>query len=405
LEQTSPSPAPTGDPARRSWRWWTFEGPTVALVLATVLLTELWAFYSTDPDFYLPDPFRPCVIALLALLLASAFIPWRWLRTTLHVAVAVPMLAVLVLEGVGRFHEGDHHNWYVTRSPDRLLRYQYLPGAGDTRRGDHSQINKLGLWDEDYAIPKPPGTYRVAILTGSVADDGGVTYPQRFHVVLEKELAKLVPNRKVEVLNVSCEGYSSIQQVRLLERVGLRYQPDLVIVAHMLTSTILQDQSYRRIGNSFFLFRMMPLLSKLAGESECAMLKPMYDSYQFDLIVRSSYERLALLSKLHGFKVLVAAFPNFVTPFDDPVCMSLYDQVLDVARDQGFQTLRVVDEFRGESVKTYQKPNHPYDFSHPNPSGHEKLADALAKVIVPLVAQSQENVQHAGLLPQSPLHP
>ena len=62
------------------------------------------------------------------------------------------------------------------------------------------------------------------MLTGSIANDGSIPFEDRFFRRLETQLADAVPDgRKVEVINVSCEGYNTAQQVRLLEKVGLRY--------------------------------------------------------------------------------------------------------------------------------------------------------------------------------------
>jgi len=233
-------------------RPWSFGPRTAALLLALLLALDAWALSATDPDFYLPDAFRPLAGALTVLFVASGFVRWARLRAGLRVLASVVIVALLLLEAQSRYGAVDEGR-RIMATPDVLLRYQYRPGAQVVadRAADRSMpINHLGLWDREYAIPKPADVYRVVVLTGSIANDGSVPFDDRFHEVLERDLQGAAGGRRVEVINVSCEGYNTVQQVRLLERVGLQYQPDFVVLAYMLTSATLQNGAYRRIGNT-----------------------------------------------------------------------------------------------------------------------------------------------------------
>ena len=115
------------------------------------------------------------------------------------------------------------------------------------------------------------------------------------------------------------------------------------------------------------------------------MYTPTHDHYSYDLVVRSSFERLNLLSKLNGFKVLVAVLP-VLERFDDPVCSRLYDKVVETAKESGLETFRVVDAFKGESYEKYVKPGARWDVCHPNVDGHARIASALAEKLRPMIA-------------------
>lgn len=365
---STPAPQPRG---------WSFGAKSVALLLALLVALDVWAMASTDPDFYLPDVFRPCAVALIGLFAASGFIRGPLLRSGLRALASAVVLALLLLEAHSRFRgAGGSHR--IVATTDRLLRYQYRPGVEvDADAGRRMRINHLGLWDREYAIPKPADVYRVVVLTGSIANDGAIPFDRRFHEVLERSLQGAAPDgRRVEVINVSCEGYNTVQQVRLLERVGLQYQPDFVVLAYMLTSATLQNGAYRRIGNSFFTFRFLPLLRGAEEGSMCATFQPFHDAWSFDLIVRNSFERLALLGRQHGFRTLVAVLP-VLERFDDPLCNRLYDRVDRAARASGLPSLRVVDAFRGEAFASYAKPGERMDLCHPNAAGHARIARAL----------------------------
>lgn len=370
-------------PARVAWRWKLGERTAVTLLL-TVLVVEAWAMSCTDPDFYLPDPFRVVVLAVIAVVGGSGWIAWKGLRRAIRVFAFVTVAAALLSEARTRFREAGAGAGRIEITDDVLLRYRYRPGAS-VRVGPHRdvplRVNSLGLMDTEHVIPKPKDVFRIVILTGSIANDGAIPFDDRFFRRVEEQLAGAVPDgRRVETVNVSCEGYSTVQQVRLLEKVGLRYEPDLVIVAYMLTSASLQNGAYRRIGDSFFLFRFLPMVAVARTGSICGMFAPYHDSYTFDLIVRSSLERLDLLRRLHGFRVLVAVLPVVAEP-GDPVCGRLYDKVVGVAREVGFETVRVADAFAGEPAARFAKPGERGDVAHPNSEGHRRIGDAIAAAV------------------------
>ncbi len=74
-----------------------------------------------------------------------------------------------------------------------------------------------------------------------------------------------------------------------------------------------------------------------------------------------------------------------VEDFDDPVCQQMYDQVDQVGRRIGFQTLQVVEAFRGQPPDAFRKASDPWDVTHPNAAGHLRIAAALADRIQPLL--------------------
>ncbi|MGH7435036.1 MAG: hypothetical protein ACRENE_05115 [Polyangiaceae bacterium] len=365
--------------ARSFLKSWKLGQRAALTLLLLVLALELWAFSSTDPDFYLPDPFRVVVIAIVTLVLVTGFVAWHRLRRAIRILGFLIVACSLVLEARTRFREaGSGADRIVRTDDDVLLRYHYRPGAEVHGPGGVERVNSVGLLDAEHAIPKPADVFRIVLLTGSIANDTAIPYEERFYKRLERDLAGAVPgDKKVEVVNVSCEGYDTVQQVRFLEKVGLQYEPDLVVVGYMLTSAAIQNGAYRRIGDSFFLFRFLPMLAIARTGSICSMFAPFHDTYTFDLIVKNSLERLDLLRRIHGFRVLVAVLP-VVEEFDDPVCTRIYDKVAGVSRTVGFDTILVADAFRGEPALKFAKQGQRWDVCHPNVEGHHRIGDAIA---------------------------
>ncbi len=359
---------------------------TLAFLLAVVLL-ELWALHAADPDFPIADPFHVLVVVLIGLFVAAAFIRQTVVRVALLTLVfAIPAL-VLAAEWRLATRDVDMANSRISLSKDKLLRFTYRPGAEVRSRDSAStlRVTDDGLLDVPHAVPKPPGVRRVVVLGDSVPNEGSLAFAKRFPHLLEGMLqAAAPPGATVEVVNVSCEGYNTIQEERLLEKVGLRYQPDLIVWTYVLNDPYLQNGGYRRMGNSFFVFQFAPLLLLATGGSFCDGFAYLHADYAFDLVVRNSLERGRLIATREHVPVLFATLP-IVEDFANPVCMSLYDKAIAAAKDQGFATTRVVDAFAGEDFHAYLKPGERFDVTHPNAAGHQRIAAHLAKAAAPLL--------------------
>jgi hypothetical protein len=335
-----------------------------------VIALNAWSIWAADPDFDLPNPFAYLAIYLLVLFFLTGWVRSAFVRTNLRLGLGLFPVVLILTGEVWMKRRDERIAERLQRSSDLLLRYHYRPLA--------PSINSLGLWDREHEIPKPRDVYRIAVLGDSVPNDPRIPAESRFHRVMERNLSRDNPwGRKVEVVNVSCEGYNTIQEVRLLEKVGLRYEPDLVLVAYVLNDPFIQDGGYRRIGNSFFAFRFMPLIELAQSGSYCGIFTSMHRGYGFEFVVRSSFERLRLLAQLHGFQVTVVTLP-LLEDFGDAACLHMYDQVGAVAREQGFGFVRVVDAFQGEDYRRYLKPTARSDITHPNEAGHLRIGEFLA---------------------------
>jgi lysophospholipase L1-like esterase/energy-converting hydrogenase Eha subunit F len=358
----------------------------VAALLAVIVLVQVWAEHAADPDILLPDPFRWIVVIAVALFGAASLLRHPATRRTLFtLSLAIPLL-IVAFEVGSAIRPVQYER--IAPSSDPLLRYTYRPGAWAYDRdpgAPRMQITPDGLWDEPHPVPRPAGMRRVVVLGDSVPNDGSIPFAKRFPRRLQELLsAAAPPGGSCDVVNVSCEGYSTLQEVRLYEQSGRRYQPDLIVVAYVLNDPFLQNGGQRRVGNSFFAFRFAPLLELLTGGSTCSLFQELNAGYAFELVVRSSLERLRMIAERDGTRVLVAPLP-LVAPFDDPVCLAQYDHVIEAGRSQGFEATRLVDAFRGEPHERYLKAGEAYDVTHPNAEGHERIASRLASVIAPML--------------------
>jgi hypothetical protein len=83
--------------------------------------------------------------------------------------------------------------------------------------------------------PKPPGTFRVAILGDSYAEAMQVDASQAFWAVAERELARCpaLAGRTVEAVNFGVSGYGTAQELETLRHQVWGYEPDAVVLAFL----------------------------------------------------------------------------------------------------------------------------------------------------------------------------
>jgi lysophospholipase L1-like esterase len=135
-------------------------------------------------------------------------------------------------------------SYYGTYAWDRDLFYRLRPGLsvpltdvlappGIRERTRWTlRTNGKGFPGREAAYGPHPGTYRIVALGDSSTFGWGVEAEEAYPAVLERELRGRHPAARVEVVNLGVCGYSSFQGRILLEREGLRYEPDLVVISY-----------------------------------------------------------------------------------------------------------------------------------------------------------------------------
>jgi hypothetical protein len=158
-------------------------------------------------------------------------------RARLLALLISTVLALLVAEVALRIAGVSYPNFY---GPDPRRGWALLPGSAGwwTKEGRAwVRINGDGMRDEEHAVPKPPGTLRIAFLGDSCTESLQVPQEQTFWKLLEKDLAAQCPamaavaGKKVEALDFGVSGYGTAQELLTLKDDVWKYQPDLVLLA------------------------------------------------------------------------------------------------------------------------------------------------------------------------------
>jgi GDSL-like Lipase/Acylhydrolase family len=329
----------------------------------------------------------------LALSLAALLVSLLAAELLVRLLGAAPQVSVI---RAGRFQ----------LSSNPLVGYEPVPGleyqGGSLAFFDYvGASNRLGYRDRDHSVAKPAGTFRIVVLGDSVAAGLRVDrYEDTFPALLETRLRDAgVP---AEVINLGVSGYNTRQEVETLKDKGLRFEPDLVLLAYTLNDrermdgdilrTLLEAEGRSPGGDSrgahplllrsalyrLYRFRIRPAVAT-PGVPAAQRVELGVEQISGDTVAPSLAE-LARLSEEHRFSVVVAVFPRFSRWFSRYPFEAEHAFVHGVARAHRFHTLDLLRTFQACKATTDGPVS--FDIFHPTPAGHRCAADAMARFIV-----------------------
>jgi len=101
---------------------------------------------------------------------------------------------------------------------------------------DHPAVGPQKTRDRVYAIPKPPGVFRILVLGDSIALGQQLrrseTFPERLELALD------APGRRVEIVNAGVNGYTPYNELHYFLEVGRDFEPDLVLAAFCMNDVV-----------------------------------------------------------------------------------------------------------------------------------------------------------------------
>ena len=114
------------------------------------------------------------------------------------------------------------------------------------------RINLQGTRGPEFETAKPANTFRILSLGDSRTFGWGLTeaetYSNQLQVLLQKRAG---PGRKIEVINAGVNAWSYPQMLVYFRDIGLRYQPDVVVLAEANLWTQFSDRNSAEFVREF----------------------------------------------------------------------------------------------------------------------------------------------------------
>ncbi len=253
------------------------------------------------------------------------------------------------------------------------------------------ETNNHGFRGPERSLAKPPGTVRVMLIGDSISMGSGVAYENTYGHLLELRLNFEPAGRAYEVLNLAVSGLYTKVILDRFERLGLPFDPDLVIYGYTLND--IEGEHYIRSFDAkdyiSFFARSPSYLVRFFGPRSRELLQAVFapsGSYVRELHENYFENEAAWAEVLAGFdrlanqaresRICAVLFVhtslrmlNFLHPF-----RAEYDQIAEAAAARGLFVIRSYERLHGKD------PTHLWvglDDPHPNEAGHQLLEEAL----------------------------
>jgi len=322
------------------------------------------------------------------------------LSVSLLIAVSIAVslaLAEVTLRLLG--HRGEPFsrisNIYLVDDP--ILDWRYVPNS-ELRSGRVVyRYNTAGFRDRNHDQRKPAGIERIVVLGDSVTEGYGVEWADVFARVLQSRLGD-----RHEVINIAAGGLNTPQEIHLLESVGTKYNPDLVVLNFVLNDVdfytkFAPAQRAAEEGDSRIAMLNLPIppsIKRLLKSSALIyFVKDRLESLRARLItgqaggdyydriwaseanrrkVTDGFSRLAALQASGHFDVLIMIWP-LMTAYQAYRFEWVHEWVAREAKKAGFAVIDLLPRFSTVPYRKLQVSAE--DNVHPNALGHRLGAE------------------------------
>ncbi|MGE3272505.1 MAG: hypothetical protein AB7P40_27415 [Chloroflexota bacterium] len=174
---------------------------------------------------------------------------WQARVLLVLIGVLLPLgLAEAGLRVAGAALPGDYQTVSFAEAHPEFGR-RNRPGAGWKKTDEYTswiEINSKSLRGAEIDYPKPPGEYRILITGDSFTFGEQVNQDETFTQRLEDRLNAEQPGLHYRVLNAGSNGWATANEAVYLTKEGVRFSPDVVIVAFYVGNDI--SDNYRRVA-------------------------------------------------------------------------------------------------------------------------------------------------------------
>jgi lysophospholipase L1-like esterase len=277
-----------------------------------------------------------------------------------------------------------------TRSEFPELIYTRTPGKCDA--------NSHGFRDYEYDYPKAEGVYRIVVIGDSIAAGHGIKLRDTFAKVLERKL-NVLPKpeaQRVEIIVLAQSGYSTSQELFLLQHEAFRYSPDLIVWSYVMNDPAhpVYHNSNGELGRYYFKprFHTVDFVSRKLFEINERNKSDGCDKEYHALIhcvywdeVASNIGKIAEISAQSQVPILFLIFPLFEEngSFDKYSLASVHAKLVATAKKAGLPVVDLLEVYGSHAPQELiLPPVRGHDPLHPNEVGHSIAADYLFDYIM-----------------------
>jgi lysophospholipase L1-like esterase len=282
------------------------------------------------------------------------------------------------------------HEQLVSKYKGRELTFvrSEIPGLIYEFIANKNGTNSRGYLDHEHPYAKPKGIFRIVIIGDSVAQGGGIDPSENFGRVLERSLNKLASKKNYDAIILARSGYSTSQELIVLEKEAFLYHPDLIVWSYVLNDPahpVFHDAN-GELGRYFYTptFHFLHFIHKtlfLATERwkgrNCEKEYHQFLHCVYWEQVQSNVTKLGDISKQKRTPIIFLIHPVLQEnkKFAEYTLSALHRQLREISFQAG---LVPMDLF--EAYQLYEPDQlHGKSVWHPNIKGHKVIGDYVAQ--------------------------
>lgn len=279
----------------------------------------------------------------------------------------------------------DSYGWMKTLtlpSSNPILLWEYRPHGHYAGELGEITVNGYGFRDRDFATTeKPDGVRRVAFVGDSVTL-GILVAPESTFVHRFEVEAHVGSSDRLQALNFGVDGYDARQIAELLRSKVLAFQPDCVVYVMCLNDF---DFEWSSGEKRLYFERPRSFALRRLEEAYIKLFRIDLDRYAFrkhQAEVFDSVRGMRDVVERSGGEFLVALLPGFYPGrFEDYPLRSVHERVGKVLSEDGIPHVDLLQTF----LRSGRRPDEvSFDVWHPNPRGHEIIAQAVWAAVATL---------------------
>jgi len=314
---------------------------------------------------------------------------------------ALALVGFCLLSGLGlaevllryHYHNAHHkmalrhhdHELCTMRASDPRLIYTYVPNT--------CGANAKGYSDAEYTYEKGPTIYRIVIIGDSVA--AGLSRTEKFGKILEQRLnTDFAPHRgqAYEVLVLARSGYSTSQELIILEEEAFQYHPDMVLWSYVLNDPAhpVYHNANGELGRFWYVPRyhvvhalhkaMFQVQEKIRGyRCEKEFHKFLHCAYRHQ--IEAHIRKIGDIARDRHIPIIFLIHPIFEQgkTYADYSLTPIHTMLQAMATSAGLMVWDVYDAFRAYDPQELKVESNTrwYDPWHPNIRGHTIIAEYL----------------------------
>jgi len=271
------------------------------------------------------------------------------------------------------------------RFTDDFLRYELVPLLDGSIKDASFETNRWGMRDDDCEQTPAPGTYRIAMLGGSVELGSGLLHEEIFEALLEKRLNREHAGAKsgyakYEVLNFAVGGYHLLQHIITHQNKVRTFKPNAVLyVAHGSESgeeIFKSAQTPARLDPEEIPYPGLQEILRRAGVMTTMKTTKIVQRLEpfSEEILLWGYEQIAADCRQQGILPIWIGLPTW-PGIDDSARVA---KLVPIAERAGFVALNLAEVYDSQKGAFLQLAS--WD-KHPNARGHWLIADGLYQAL------------------------